>query len=57
MAKTIITSGPGTKIKTCSCPNVQQDQINGAGNRVFNKTAKKSGDTVQYRCTSCGNLK
>lgn len=57
MAKANITFGSGTKIKSCTCSNIQQDKIHGVGNRVFNKTAKKSGDSVQYRCTVCGALK
>jgi hypothetical protein len=42
-----------TKVMTCNCVNVQQDNIHGAGKRVFNRTAKKIGERFAYRCTVC----
>ncbi len=39
---------------TCTCNNPGQDALHGKGVRIFNRTAKKRGDTFEHRCTVCG---
>ena len=41
-----------TKVMKCSCTNVQQDQIHGEKNRVFNSCKEGKGEK-KFRCTSC----
>lgn len=38
-----------TQIRKCSCSNVMQDKLHGAGRRVMNKTAQSG----VWRCTVC----
>ena len=37
----------------CTCKNDYQDKKYGEQVRVMNKTEKKSGDKVVFRCTVC----
>lgn len=41
-----------SKKMDCTCQNKFQDEVNGYGRRVFNKTAKD-----EWRCTVCGSTK
>ena len=40
-----------SKIMTCSCQHVGQDELYGKGLRLWNRL----GESDSYRCTVCGN--
>ena len=45
-------------IATCTCKHTAQDELHGAGQRVFNWARKAGGsDTGAWRCTVCKALK
>jgi len=44
-------------ISKCTCEHKGQDNLHGAGNRVFNKTAKGNATATVVRCTVCGKEK
>jgi hypothetical protein len=45
-------------IMYCDCKHEGQDELQGKGKRVFNKTGKKFGEkSFIYRCTVCGHEK
>lgn len=43
-------------ILKCKCNHAYQDQIYGNENRIHNK-AKGPNNTVEWRCTVCGNVR